>query len=63
MQFMGVVNIESRSNRSGDILGGHEAMMMGRSIRWLWHRKRGKKEEQVVVRVFRLRSLNALMSY
>ena len=59
---MGVVNIESRSYRSGDILGGHEAMMMVRSIRWLWQRKRGK-EEKVVVRVFRSRSLNALMSY
>ena len=59
---MGVVNIESRSCRSGGILGGHEAMMMGRSIRWLWQRKRGK-EEQVVVRVFKSRSLNALMPY
>ena len=59
---MGVVNIESRSCRSGDILGGYEVMMMWRSIRWLWQRKRGK-EEKVVVRVFRSRSLNALMPY
>ena len=58
---MSVVNIESKSYISGGILGGHEAMRM--SNKWLWQRERRKKEEQAMVaaRVFKPRSLNALI--
>ena len=60
---MGVVNIKNRRCRRRWVLSGHETMRIKRSTRWFWQRERGKKKEQVVARVFKPRSLNALISF